>query len=195
MALDSKVALVTGAGRGIGRGIATKLAAEGAAVVVNDLDDTLVKETVDAITRAGGRAVGAAGSVTDPAFPERLVTHGLDGFGGLHIIVNNAGYTWDNVVQKTTDDQWEAMLDIHLTAPFRLLRAAQPHISAAAKREREQGTPVCRKVVNVSSIAGLSGNPGQAGYSAGKAGILGLTRTIAKDGAATTPRSTPSPSA
>jgi 3-oxoacyl-[acyl-carrier protein] reductase len=180
-ALDSKVAIVSGSGRGIGRHIALKLAAEGAAVVVNDLDDGLVKETVGEITAAGGRAVGAPGSVTAPAFADEFVAAAVETFGDLHIIVNNAGYTWDNVVQKTTDEQWDAMLDVHLTAPFRILRAAQRVISAAAKREQAAGTTVCRKIVNVSSIAGLSGNPGQSGYSAGKAGIFGLTKTIAKE--------------
>jgi 3-oxoacyl-[acyl-carrier protein] reductase len=180
-ALDSKVAIVSGSGRGIGRHIALKLAAEGAAVVVNDLDDGLVKETVGEIMAAGGRAVGAPGSVTAPAFADEFVAAAVETFGDLHIIVNNAGYTWDNVVQKTTDEQWGAMLDVHLTAPFRILRAAQRVISAAAKREQAAGTTVCRKVVNVSSIAGLSGNPGQSGYSAGKAGIFGLTKTIAKE--------------
>ena len=180
-ALDSKVAIVSGSGRGIGRHIALKLAAEGAAVVVNDLDDGLVKKTVGEIMAAGGRAVGAPGSVTAPAFADEFVAAAVETFGDLHIIVNNAGYTWDNVVQKTTDEQWGAMLDVHLTAPFRILRAAQRVISAAAKREQAAGITVCRKVVNVSSIAGLSGNPGQSGYAAGKAGMFGLTKTIAKE--------------
>ena len=139
-ALDSKVAIVSGSGRGIGRHIALKLAAEGAAVVVNDLDDGLVKETVGEIMAAGGRAVGAPGSVTAPAFADEFVAAAVETFGDLHIIVNNAGYTWDNVVQKTTDEQWGAMLDVHLTAPFRILRAAQRVISAAAKREQAAGT-------------------------------------------------------
>ncbi|WP_432752521.1 SDR family NAD(P)-dependent oxidoreductase [Streptomyces sp. JL2001] len=179
--LNGKVALVSGSGRGIGRQIALKLAREGAAVVVNDLDEAPAKETVDAITAAGGRATAAIGSVTDPDFAEDFVAAAADTFGGLHIIVNNAGYTWDNVVQKTTDEQWHAMLDVHLSGPFRILRAAQPLISAAVKQERAAGISVCRKVVNVSSIAGLVGNPGQAGYAAAKAGVIGLTRTMAKE--------------
>jgi 3-oxoacyl-[acyl-carrier protein] reductase len=179
--LASRVAIISGSGRGIGREIALKLAGAGAAVVVNDLEKALVDETVDTIVAAGGRAVGVTGSVTDPEFARTFVDTAVDSFGGLDIIVNNAGYTWDNVIQKTSDEQWEAMLEVHLTAPFRLLRAAQPMISAAARRDQAAGVTVCRKVVNVSSIAGLSGNPGQAGYSAAKAGLLGLTRTIAKE--------------
>jgi len=170
--LDGKVAVVSGSGCGIGRQIALKLAREGAAVVVNDLDEAPAKDTADEITAAGGRAVAVVGSVTDPDFPEEFVSAATDTFGGLHIIVNNAGYTWDGVVQKTTDEQWNAMLEVHLCAPFRILRAAQPVIAAAAKQERTAGTPVCRKIVNVSSIAGLVGNPGQAGYAAAKAGAI-----------------------
>lgn len=179
--LDGKVAIVSGSGRGIGLRVAAKLASEGAAVVVNDLDQTAVDEAVATITRAGGTATGVVGSVTDPAFADRFVGAAVETFGDLHVVVNNAGYTWDAVVQKTTDEQWDAMLDVHLTAPFRLLRAAQPVLSAASRREREAGTPTSRKVVNISSIAGIGGNPGQAGYSAGKAGIFGLTKTLAKE--------------
>jgi 3-oxoacyl-[acyl-carrier protein] reductase len=181
-ALKGKVALVSGSGRGIGREIALKLASQGASVVVNDLDDAPAKETVAAIEAAGGSAVAVIGSVTDAEFAERFVQAAVDSYGGIDIVVNNAGYTWDSVVQKMTDEQWDAMLDVHLKAPFRILRAAQPVISAAAKAEAAAGGPVrCRKVVNVSSIAGLGGNPGQANYAAAKAGVTGLTKTLAKE--------------
>jgi len=180
--LDNKVAIVTGSGRGIGREIALKLAADGAAVVVNDLDEAPAKETVAAIEAAGGRAVACAGSVTDDDFAERFVQTAVDTFGGLDIIVNNAGYTWDTVIQKMTDEQWDAILDVHLKAPFRILRAAQPVISAAVKAAKAAGEPVpARKVVNISSVAGLGGNAGQANYAAAKAGITGLTKTLAKE--------------
>ncbi|QAY70943.1 SDR family NAD(P)-dependent oxidoreductase [Xylanimonas protaetiae] len=180
--LDGKVALVSGAGRGIGREIAIKLASQGAAVVVNDLDDEPAATTVADVVAAGGRAVPCAGSVTDEGFAERFVQTAVDSFGGLDIIVNNAGYTWDTVIQKTTDAQWDALIDVHLTAPFRILRAAQPVISAAVKAARAAGEPVpCRKVVNISSISGLGGNAGQVGYAAAKAGVTGLTKTIAKE--------------
>ncbi|MFC8733214.1 SDR family NAD(P)-dependent oxidoreductase [Luteimicrobium sp. NPDC057192] len=180
--LDGKVALVSGAGRGIGREIVLKLASEGAAVVVNDLDDEPAAATVADAAAAGGRAVPCAGSVTDEGFAERFVQTAVDTFGGLDIVVNNAGYTWDTVIQKMTDDQWDAMIDVHLKAPFRILRAAQPVISAAVKAARAAGEPVpCRKVVNISSISGLGGNPGQVNYAAAKAGVTGLTKTIAKE--------------
>ncbi|HTQ54585.1 MAG TPA: SDR family oxidoreductase [Bryobacteraceae bacterium] len=179
--LESKAALVTGAGRGIGRAIARRLAAAGAAVMVNDLDPAPAAETADDIAKSGGRAASLAGDVTAPDFPQKLVDATLAAFGGLHIIVNNAGYTWDNVIQKTSDEQYMAMLNIHLVAPFRILRAASAHIRDTAKRELAEGRPVMRKVVNITSIAGTDGNAGQAGYSSGKAGIIGLTKTMAKE--------------
>lgn len=180
--LDGKVAIVTGSGRGIGAEIARKLAGEGAAVVVNDLDESPAKETVAAIEAAGGRAVACTGSVTDIGFAEQFVQAAVESFGGLDIVVNNAGYTWDSVIQKMTDEQWEAILDVHLKAPFRILRAAQPVIAGMVKQAEAEGRPVpCRKVVNISSIAGLGGNAGQANYSAAKAGITGLTKALAKE--------------
>ncbi|MCJ0907285.1 SDR family NAD(P)-dependent oxidoreductase [Rhodococcus sp. ARC_M6] len=180
--LDGKVAIVSGSGRGIGREIALKLAREGASVVVNDLDEGPANDTVSDIEAAGGKAVACVGSVTDDEFAERFVGAAVDSFGGLDIIVNNAGYTWDSVVQKMTDEQWDAILDVHLKAPFRILRAAQPVISAAVKKEKEAGVPVqCRKVVNISSLAGTGGNAGQANYSSAKAGVIGLTKAIAKE--------------
>ena len=180
--LDGKVALVSGSGRGIGREIALRLAEDGARVVVNDLDEQPAAETVALIKDAGGSAVACIGSVTDADFADRFVATAIDSFGGLDIIVNNAGYTWDSVIQKMSDEQWDAILDVHLKAPFRILRAAQPVISAAVKQARAAGEPVpCRKVVNISSIAGVGGNAGQANYAAAKAGVTGLTKALAKE--------------
>ncbi|GAA2533168.1 SDR family NAD(P)-dependent oxidoreductase [Mycolicibacterium diernhoferi] len=180
--LEGKVALVSGSGRGIGRAVAEKLAAEGARVVINDLDAEPAKEVVAAIEAAGGQAVACTGSVTDPEFADRFVAAAVDNFGGLDIIVNNAGYTWDNVIQKMTDQQWNDIIDVHLTAPFRILRAAQPVISALAKKEKaENGTASRRAIVNTSSISGMQGNPGQVNYSTAKAGLLGMTKTLAKE--------------
>lgn len=179
--LEGKVALITGSGRGIGRAIALKLASEGARVVVNDLDQAPADEVVALIHSQGGEAVACVGSVTAPDFADRFVKTAVDHFKDLDIIVNNAGYTWDNVIQKMTDEQWYAMMDVHLTAPFRILRAAQPVIRALSKVEKEEGREVFRKVVNISSVAGLGGNPGQANYSTAKAGIIGMTMTLAKE--------------
>jgi len=179
--LEGKVALVSGSGRGIGRAIALKLAAEGARVVVNDLDVAPTEETVQRIRAEGGEAVACAGDVTTADFGERFVGAALESFGGLDIIVNNAGYAWDNVVQKMTDEQWYAMLDVHATAPFRILRAAAGPIREMAKKETDAGRRVQRKVVNVSSIAGLHGNAGQVGYSAAKAAVVGVTKALAKE--------------
>ena len=179
--LTDKTVLITGAGRGIGRATAIQLGAAGAAVMVNDLDAEAAESTAAHIRAAGGNAASLAGDVTAPAFPQELVNATLASFRSVDIIVNNAGYTWDNVIQKTTDEQFQAMLDIHLVAPFRILRAASGYIREAAKQEIKQGVRVMRKVVNITSIAGTDGNPGQAGYSSGKSGVLGLTRTMAKE--------------
>jgi 3-oxoacyl-[acyl-carrier protein] reductase len=179
--LDGKVALVTGAGRGIGRAIALKLAREGARVVVNDLDDEPAAETVAAIAAGGGAATSCNGSVVEAGFAERFVQTALDRFGGLDIIVNNAGFTRDNVIQKMTDEQFQAVLDVHVTAPFRILRAAAEPIRRFAKQEAEEGREVYRKVVNISSVSGLCGNAGQINYAAGKAAVVGMTKTLAKE--------------
>jgi 3-oxoacyl-[acyl-carrier protein] reductase len=180
--LDGKVAILTGSGRGIGAAAAKLFASEGASVVVCDLDPAPAGETVSAITAAGGKAVAVPGDMTDPAFPEQLVAKAIDAFGGLDVIVNNAGYTWDATIHKMTDKQWQAMLDIHVTAPFRLIRAAAPFIRETAKKEAEQqGRANARKIINVSSVSGTQGNAGQANYSTAKAGVTGLTKTLAKE--------------
>lgn len=179
--LDGKVAIVSGAGRGIGRAIALKFASEGARVVVNDLDAGPANEVVAEIAAAGGRAVACVANVTDTDFGERFVKAAVDAFGTLDIIVNNAGYTWDNVVQKMSDEQWDAILDCHLKAPFRVLRAAYPVFREASRIEAEEGREVFRKVVNISSISGTQGNAGQINYSSAKAGIMGMTKTMAKE--------------
>lgn len=179
--LEGKIALVTGSGRGIGRAIALKLASEGARIVVNDLDAEPTNHTVDAIRASGGEAVACHGSVTAPDFAERFVGTAVENYSGIDIIVNNAGYTWDSVIQKMTDEQWYAMIDVHLTAPFRILRAAQPVIRSLAKAEAESGRRLVRRVVNISSVAGVFGNAGQVNYASGKAGIIGMTQTLAKE--------------
>jgi 3-oxoacyl-[acyl-carrier protein] reductase len=178
--LEGKTALVTGAGRGIGRAIAKRLVAAGARVMINDLDEAMLLESEAELARPG-RVRHVTGDLTDPMVPERIVHTTVAEFDSIDIIVNNAGYSWDNVIQKTTDEQFQAMLEIHLVTPFRILRAASTYIREAAKKEIANGQRVMRKVVNITSIAGTDGNPGQAGYSAGKAGIIGLTKTMAKE--------------
>ena len=176
--LEGKVALVTGSGRGIGRAVAQKLAACGASVMLTDIDEGPVRE---AAADTGARAGWLAGDLTAPEFPQKLVDATIAAFGSLDIIVNNAGYVWDNVIQKMTDEQFQAMLNIHLVAPFRILRAASSFIREAAKREAAEGRRVMRKVVNITSISGVDGIAGQAGYGAGKSGINGLTKVLAKE--------------
>jgi 3-oxoacyl-[acyl-carrier protein] reductase len=179
--LSGKVAIISGSGRGIGRALALKLASEGAAVVVNDLDPQPAAEVVGAITAAGGRAIACTGDVTAPDFGERFVQMALSEFGGLDIIINNAGYTLDNVIQKMSDDQFQAMMDVHVTAPFRILRAAAEPIRMMAKKEAAEGREVIRKVVNISSVAGTGGGAGQVNYSSAKSAILGMTKSLSKE--------------
>jgi 3-oxoacyl-[acyl-carrier protein] reductase len=179
--LSGKTALVTGSGRGIGRAIAGKLAAAGAQVMLNDIDEAVLNETVKEFESAGFKVAGFSGDLTDPATPDKLVQSTLRKLGGLDIIVNNAGYSWDGVIHKTTDEQFQAMLTIHLVVPFRILRAAANHFRDTAKAEIAEGKTVMRKVVNITSISGVDGNAGQCGYGAGKAGVVGLTKVLAKE--------------
>lgn len=179
--LENKVALVTGGGRGIGKEIALKLASEGAKVVLNDLDEGPANEVVAAVKAAGGDALAFVESVTEKDFGQRFVEAAADTFGAVDIVVNNAGYTWDNVIQKMSDEQWSAVQEVHLTAPFRILRAAQPFFKKAAQKEDAQGIEGFRKVVNISSVVGLNGNAGQVNYAAAKAGVIGMTKTLAKE--------------
>jgi 3-oxoacyl-[acyl-carrier protein] reductase len=176
--LDDKVAIVTGSARGIGRATAELLAEHGAKVLVNDLDRDVAEQ---ASAEIQGETAVFAGDLTKEGVPDRLVQAAIDAWGRIDIIVNNAGYTLDAPLHKMSDDWFQRMLDIHLVAPFRIIRAAAPHLREPAKKEREEGREVFRKIVNVSSISGTMGNPGQANYSAGKAGIVGLTKTLAKE--------------
>lgn len=179
--LEGKTAYVTGGGRGIGRAVVLKLAADGANVVINDLDAAPANEVLAEVKALGANGVVCAGSVSDGDFGERFIKAGLDAFGGVDIIVNNAGYTWDAMINKMPDAQFDALLDVHLKAPFQILRAASQFIIPAAKEEAADGREVVRKVVNISSLAGTGGNAGQVNYCSAKAGILGLTKSLAKE--------------
>jgi len=179
--LDGKVALITGAGRGIGRALALKLASEGARVVINDLDENPVMAVVAEIEAGGGAALAVPGSVTAPDFGERFVEAAMTTFSGVDIIVSNAGYTIDSVIQKMSDENFDKMIDVHLKAPFRILRAAAEPIRVMAKKEAQEGREVFRKVVLISSVAGTGGNVGQVNYSSAKAGLIGMTKSLSKE--------------
>lgn len=176
--LDDKVAIVTGSARGIGRATGELLAEHGAKVLINDLDGDVAEQTASEID---GETVVYAGDLTAESACDALVKTAVDAWGRLDIVVNNAGYTQDAPIHKMSDEQFQNMLDIHNIVPFRVLRAAAPHLREPAKQEREEGREVFRKVVNVSSISGTMGNAGQANYSSGKAGVVGLTKTLAKE--------------
>ena len=176
--LDGKTAIVTGSARGIGRATAELLSEHGAQVLINDLDGDVAEQTAGEIS---GETAVYAGDLTKVGACDDLVKTAVDAFGKLDIVVNNAGYTMDAPIHKMSDEEFQRMLDIHNIVPFRVLRAAAPHLREPAKKEREEGREVFRKVVNVSSISGTMGNAGQANYSSGKAGVVGLTKTLAKE--------------
>jgi 3-oxoacyl-[acyl-carrier protein] reductase len=176
--LDGKAAIVTGSARGIGRATAELLAEHGAKVLINDLDGDVAEQASGEIS---GETVAFSGDLTKDGVCDQLVDRAVEAFGQIDIIVNNAGYTWDGPIHKMSDEQFQAMLDIHNVVPFRVLRAAAPHLREPAKKEREEGREVFRKVVNISSISGTMGNAGQVNYSSGKSGVVGLTKTLAKE--------------
>ncbi|HEY4281303.1 MAG TPA: SDR family NAD(P)-dependent oxidoreductase [Conexibacter sp.] len=176
--LDGKVAIVTGSARGIGRATAELLSEQGAKVLVNDLDGDVAQQTASEIA---GETTVFAGDLTKGDAPDKLVQTAIDAWGRLDIVVNNAGYTLDAPVHKLSDDWWARMIDIHVTVPFKVIRAAAPHLREPAKAEREQGIENFRKIVNVSSTSGTFGNAGQANYSAAKSAVVGLTKTVAKE--------------
>ncbi len=176
--LDGKSAIVTGSARGIGRATAELFVGEGAKVLINDLDADVAQEASNEIS---GETAVFAGDLTKTGACDDLVAAGVDAFGGVDIVVNNAGYTWDGVAHKMSDEQFQAMLDIHTIVPFRVARALAPHWREAAKAERAEDKEVFRKIVNISSTSGTMGNPGQVNYSAAKMGVVGLTKTLAKE--------------
>jgi 3-oxoacyl-[acyl-carrier protein] reductase len=176
--LDGKAAIITGSARGIGRATAELFAAEGAKVLVNDIDGEVAEQAASEID---GETAVFSGDLTEPGAADKLVEAAMEAFGSVDAVVNNAGYTWDGVVHRMTDEQFQAMLDIHTIVPFRVARALAPHWREAAKSERDEGREVFRKIVNISSVSGTMGNAGQANYSSAKAGVTGLTKTLAKE--------------
>ncbi len=176
--LDGKSAIITGSARGIGRATAELFASQGAKVLINDLDGDVAEEAAKEID---GETAVFAGDLTQSGACDDLVKAAIDAFGQVDCVVNNAGYTWDGVVHKMTDEQFQAMLDIHTVVPFRVIRAVAPSWRDAAKKEAGEGKEVFRKIINISSVSGTMGNAGQANYSSAKAGVTGLTKTIAKE--------------
>jgi 3-oxoacyl-[acyl-carrier protein] reductase len=176
--LDGKAAIITGSARGIGRATAELFISEGAKVLINDIDGEIAEQAAAEIE---GETAVFAGDLTKPGVPDDLIAKANEAFGEVDIVVNNAGYTWDGVVHKMTDEQFQAMIEIHTVVPFRVTRALAPHWREAAKKEAGEGTERFRKIINVTSISGTMGNAGQANYSAAKAGVTGLTKTIAKE--------------
>ena len=176
--LDGKSAIVTGSARGIGRATAELFVSEGARVLINDIDGDVAEQAASEID---GETAVFSGDLTKEGVPDDLVKKALDEFGSVDIVVNNAGYTWDGVVHRMTDEQFQAMLDIHTIVPFRVTRAIAPTWRDAAKTEAGEGKEVFRKIVNISSISGTMGNAGQVNYSAAKAGVVGFTKTLAKE--------------
>jgi len=176
--LDGKAAVITGSARGIGRATAELLSEHGARVLINDFDGEIAEQTANEIQ---GETAVFAGDLTAEGAPEALVRAATDAFGAIDIVVNNAGYTWDGMAHRMSDEQFRAMLEIHTVVPFQVLRAAAPYLRDAGKKDKEEGREVFRKVVNVTSISGTQGNVGQVNYAAAKAGLVGLTKTLARE--------------
>jgi 3-oxoacyl-[acyl-carrier protein] reductase len=173
---------VAGAGKGIGEAAALLFAQQGAHLVLSDLDPAALDQAAAAARQLGARVATVAGDVTAPDAGQRLAAATQQHFGRLDVLVNNAGYTWDGVIHKMSDKQWQAMLAVHMTAPFRLIQAVAPLMRDAAKAEMDQGGAAApRTIINISSVSGTHGNAGQANYSAAKAGVVGLTKTVAKE--------------
>jgi 3-oxoacyl-[acyl-carrier protein] reductase len=175
--LEDRVAIITGAGRGTGRALALKMARAGARVVVNDITESAAADTVATIAAQHGVATLCAGDITQADFGERFVATALDRFGGLDIVINNASYVWPALIEDMADEQFMAMVDVNMTAPFRILRAAGRFFKSDLARQAGYQ----RKVVNVSSVLAVSGGPTVVNYGAAKAGLNGITYALARE--------------
>nr|MDO8100167.1 SDR family oxidoreductase [Candidatus Njordarchaeota archaeon] len=179
--LAGKVAVITGSGRGIGRATALLFAKEGASVLINDLDAEPANETVAEIKKMGGKAAACLGNVSKPEDAKKILETAAKTFGKIDILVNNAGITRDKMIHNMTDEMWDTVLNVCLRGTFNMIRAVAPHMREPAKKEQEEGKIYHRKIINVSSIAGIRGSAGNANYAAAKAGIMGITRAIASE--------------
>jgi 3-oxoacyl-[acyl-carrier protein] reductase len=169
--LQNKVAIVTGGSRGIGKAIALRLATEGAKVAVTATTQAGADKTAEEIRQSGGQAIGFATDIADAKQVDALIKGVVDHFGALHILVNNAGITRDNLVMRMSDEDWNAVIATNLTGTFNCMRAA----SKIMMKQRSG------KIINLTSVVALMGNKGQANYSAAKAGIIGLTKSVARE--------------
>jgi 3-oxoacyl-[acyl-carrier protein] reductase len=172
--LDGSVALVTGGARGIGLAIARRLAQDGATVAIADLEEAPAAAAAAELAASGARVLALTGDVVAPGDCERWCEATADRFGDLHILVNNAGITRDAMVHRMTDEQWNAVLDVVLRGSFNCIRAAAPWL-----RDKARAAP--RRVVNITSVSGIYGSPGNINYSAAKAAMIGLTRSLARE--------------
>jgi 3-oxoacyl-[acyl-carrier protein] reductase len=179
--LDGKVAIVTGSGRGIGRAIVLRLASAGAKVVINDLDHGPAAETAESVKEMGGDACVALGSVSDSATAASIMQQAASQWGRIDILVNNAGLTRDAMIHRMTDDQYNLVMDVILRGAFNCIRAVSQYMREAAREEKKKGIAQHRKIVNIASIAGVNGAVGNANYASAKAGLIGLTKAIAKE--------------
>jgi 3-oxoacyl-[acyl-carrier protein] reductase len=179
--LAGKVAIVTGSGRGIGRATATHLAHAGAHVVINDIDDGPAQEAAEEVRKSGGEAAVVLGSVVKPETAQALVEAAVKAWGRLDVLVNNAGITRDAMLQRMTDEQFTLVLDVIVRGSFNCIRAAAPYMRDAGKNDLKAGRRVHRKIVNVSSIAGIHGAVGNVNYATAKAAIVGMTKAVARE--------------
>lgn len=181
ISLEGKVAIVTGSGRGIGRATVLTLAALGARVLINDVDEEPARETEALVHERGGQAIVVLGSVARVDLAPKLVEAALARFGRLDIVVNNAGITADAMLHRMADEQYDRVMDVVLRGTFYSMRAAAAYFREAFRQDEQRGERVHRKIVNVSSIAGIHGAVGNANYAAAKAGVIGLTKAAARE--------------
>lgn len=176
-----RVAVITGAGRGIGAATAARLARDGAAVVIGDIDREPAEETAALIRSRGGQALAVVADIRYPDQAERLIQAAAQRFGQLDILVNNAGLTRNATIHKMSDEVWNRVTEVILRGTFNCIRAAAPYLRGAGKADRAAGRRVHRKVVNIASVAGIYGTVGNSNYCAAKAGVIGLTKSLARE--------------